>query len=442
MITYQEAEQYISDIPRFAGKHTIEDTRRLLALLTGNKIKSKIIHVAGTNGKGSVCAYLRSVLLESGASVGIFISPHLETTRERICIGNEMISEEEFVKIFEQVRDIIREDDKQCVLHGQEPGSNHPSYFEFLFLMGMAYFQKKSPEYLILETGLGGRLDATNSVTGKSVCVITEIGYDHMQYLGNTLQEIAREKAGIMESSVPVVFLDKRPSVTEILKKYAEKADCPVHLVRKDDISEVNIGNKTIDFSLRTGYYKYVGLSVNTTAFYQTENASLAVETARILMREDRRVCEESIRRGLKAAYWPGRMEEVFPGIYLDGAHNEDGIEAFLDSVREIPCDGRRFLLFGVVRDKQYEKMIRQIVSADLFSEVAVTVLETDRSASLDELREIWGQYKICCFFHQDTEEAYHHLLSDRSEADIIYIAGSLYLIGQMKALMRRLSDD
>ena len=442
MITYQEAEQYISDIPKFAGKHTLEDTQRLLALLTGNTIKSKIIHVAGTNGKGSVCAYLRSVLMVSGASVGMFISPHLETTRERISIGNDMIPEEEFVRIFEQVRRVVREDDRQCILNGQEPGSNHPSYFEFLFMMAMTYFKEKAPEYIILETGLGGRLDATNSVSGKSVCVITEIGFDHMQYLGNTLEKIAGEKAGIMEPSVPVVFADKRPSVTGILKKYAEEKGCPVHFVTKDDITEINIGNKTIDFSLRTGYYKYVGLSLNGSACYQTENASLAVKTLEILMQKDKRICEESIRRGLMKAYWPGRMEEVFPGIYLDGAHNEDGIEAFLNSVKEIPCEGRRLLLFGVVQDKQYEKMIRQIASADLFSEVAVTVLETDRSASLEKLREIWGQYKICCFFHQDAQEAYHHLLSDRKEADIIYIAGSLYLIGQMKSLMRRIPDD
>ena len=442
MITYQEAEQYISDIPKFAGKHTLEDTRRLLALLTGNTIKGKIIHVAGTNGKGSVCAYLRSVLLESGASVGMFISPHLETTRERISIGNEMISEEEFVKIFEQVRDVVREDDRQCILRGQEPGSNHPSYFEFLFLMAMACFEDKKPEYIILETGLGGRLDATNSVMGKSVCVITEIGFDHMQYLGNTLGEIAAEKAGIMEPFVPVVFLDKRPEVTEILKKYAKEKRCPPHFVTKDDITEINIGNKTIDFSLCTGYYKYVGLSLNATALYQTENASLAVEALQILMREDKRICEESIRRGLRASYWPGRMEEVFPGIFLDGAHNEDGIEAFLNSVKNIPCNGRRLLLFGVVQDKQYEKMIRQIASADLFSRIAVTVLETDRSASLDRLREIWGQYKSCCFFCQNAEEAYRHLLKDKKEADIIYIAGSLYLIGQMKSLMRRIPDD
>ncbi len=433
MTTYREAEQYIADIPRFAGKHTLEDTERLLDKLTAGNRNSKIIHIAGTNGKGSVCAYLRSILMESGRSVGMFISPHLETMRERICLGDQMIPEEEFIRIFEQVKELCDREAK---------GEKHPSFFEFLFLMAMSYFKEKAPEYIILETGLGGRLDATNCVKEKALCVITEIGYDHMQYLGNTLEEIAGEKAGIIKPQTPVVFWDKRPAVTGVLKKYADKAGCDVNIVGKDNISKVNIGNKTIDFSLRTGYYNYVSLSLNKTAYYQIENASLAVKAAEILAKRDKSICEESIRRGLKAAYWPGRMEEVFPGIYLDGAHNEDGIEAFLKSVENNPCSGRRFLLFGVVSDKRYEEMIGQIADAGLFSEVAVTVLESDRSASLDRLREIWGQYEICCSFHQNAEEAYHYLLSDRKDADVIYIAGSLYLIGQMKALMRRIPDD
>ncbi len=433
MTTYREAEQYIADIPRFAGKHTLEDTERLLDKLTAGNRNSKIIHIAGTNGKGSVCAYLRSILMESGRSVGMFISPHLETMRERICLGDQMIPEEEFIRIFEQVKELCDREAK---------GEKHPSFFEFLFLMAMSYFKEKAPEYIILETGLGGRLDATNCVKEKALCVITEIGYDHMQYLGNTLEEIAGEKAGIIKPQAPLVFWDKRPEVTGVLKKYADKAGCDVNIVGKDNISKVNIGNKTIDFSLSTGYYNYVSLSLNKTAYYQIENASLAVKAAETLAKRDKSICEESIRRGLKAAYWPGRMEEVFPGIYLDGAHNEDGIEAFLKSVENNPCSGRRFLLFGVVSDKRYEEMIRQIADAGLFSEVAVTVLESDRSASLDRLREIWGQYEICCSFHQNAEEAYHYLLSDRKDADVIYIAGSLYLIGQMKALMRRIPDD
>lgn len=431
MQTYEEVQRYISDIPRFAGKHTLEDTKKLLKQITGGNINSKIIHIAGTNGKGSVCAYLRSVLMESGCSTGMFISPHLETMRERICFGREMISEEDFIAAFESVQAVLPNEPEQ-----------HPSFFEYLFLMAMSYFKEKKPEYIILETGLGGRLDATNSIEHPKVCVITEIGYDHMQYLGDTLEQIAAEKAGIIKKNVPVVFVDKRREVTEVLKNYAQKADSLAVIVGKDNISDVNIHNKTIDFSFHTGYYNYVSLFLGTTALYQTENASLAVSAAEILSKQDERICEKTIRKGLKEAHWPGRMEEVLPGIFLDGAHNEDGIEAFLNSVKNSECKGRRFLLFGVVSDKQYGKMIKQIADAGLFSEVAVTVLESDRSASYDKLREIWGQYKVYCSFHKSAEEAYYHLLSDREDADVIYIAGSLYLIGQMKTLIRRIPDD
>lgn len=438
MNTYQEVEQYILDIPRFAGKHTLKDTKKLLHRLIGDKIESKVIHVAGTNGKGSVCAYLRSILIESGCSVGMFISPHLETMRERICLGSEMISEEDFVAAFNRVLGVYEEVSMQ-----EQQENLHPSFFEFLFLMAMTYYKEKNPDYLILETGLGGRLDATNSIEKPELCVITEIGYDHMQYLGDTLLEIAGEKAGIMKPFVPVVFFDKRKEVTEVLEKCAAKEKSQTFIIKKGNILNVNIGNKTIDFSLDTGYYSYGSLSLSTTALYQTENAALAITAAELLSRENKQISREMIRRGVQKAFWPGRMEEIEPGIYFDGAHNEDGIEAFLKSVAGMKCEGRRFLLFGVVSDKRYENMIAQIVESELFAEVAVTILESDRSASLDELRKIWGQYKqITCSFHQNANEAYHHLLSDKKDADVIYIAGSLYLIGQMKALVRRKSDD
>lgn len=434
MSTYQEAEKYILDIPKFAGKHTLEDTRQLLSVIIGGSVKSKIIHIAGTNGKGSVCAYLRSILLESGCSVGMFTSPHLESMRERICLGNEMISEEDFVRIFESVRQVCTEDKFR---------ENHPSFFEFVFLMAMLYFQEKAPDYIILETGLGGRLDATNCLEDKVLCIITEIGFDHMQYLGNTLTQIAGEKAGIMKPMVPVVFYHKRQEVTEVLQKAAEKTKSQTVIIEKDNILNVNIDNKTIDFSLHTGYYKYDSLFLATTALYQTENAALAIAGVQLLAKEDARICEDTIREGLLKAHWPGRMEEVRSGIYLDGAHNEDGIEAFLLAVRACACTGRRFLLFGVVADKQYEGMIAQIVDSGLFEQAAVTILESDRSASLDTLREIWGQYKQTnCSFHQNAKDAYNFLLSQKNDADVIYIAGSLYLIGQMKALMRRMPDD
>jgi len=433
MNTYQQVEEYILDIPKFAGKHTLEDTGSLLMQLIGDDRKSKIIHVAGTNGKGSVCAYLRCVLMASGCSVGMFTSPHLEVMRERICLGMEMIPEEDFIRTFQKVKEVVDE----------ISSDSHPSFFEFLFLMAMVYFKEKMPDYIILETGLGGRLDATNCMKKPAVCIITEIGFDHMQYLGNTLEEIAGEKAGIIKPGVPVVFFDKQPSVTGILEKFAKKAGSKAIKIGKDSILDVNIHNKNIDFSLHTGYYNYDSLFLNTTAVYQTENASLAVAGAEVLKETDGQISKESIREGLATAGWPGRMEEVLPGIYLDGAHNVDGIEAFLKTVRLTPCQGKKLLMFGVVSDKQYETMIQMIAGAGIFEQVAVTVLESDRSASLDKLKAIWRQYEeLTCTFFGDAKEAYEYLTSVKDEEDIVYIAGSLYLIGQMKTLMRRTPDD
>ena len=433
MVTYKEAESYINNIPRFAGKNTVEDIGKLLSLTAGSMENTKLIHVAGTNGKGSVCAYLRSVLLESGRSVGMFISPHLETMRERISVNGKMISEKEFGESFERVMDKVKE--------GGRLGLSHPSFFEYLFLMAMDHFKEKQPDYIILETGLGGRLDATNSIRHPAVCVITEIGYDHMQYLGNTLPEIAAEKAGIMKENVPVVFSDRKKEVGRILAEYAEKRKSPMIILKKEQIFDVNIRNKTIDFSFHTGYYNYISLSLNTAALYQVENAALSVLALQEL--GDVNITPDTIRKGLRAAYWPGRMEEIIPGVFLDGAHNEDGIEAFLHTVVKDGCMGRRLLLFGVVADKRYEKMIRMIEDAGLFAKAHVTVLDTDRSASIDELKEKWKQCKeIRCCFHKEAKDALQRLLEDKTEKDTAYVVGSLYLIGQVKTLMRRIQND
>ncbi|MDE6185799.1 MAG: hypothetical protein K2G39_10285, partial [Lachnospiraceae bacterium] len=190
-----------------------------------------------------------------------------------------------------------------------------------------------------------------------------------------------------------------------------------------------------------TGYYNYVSLLLDTVALYQTENAALAVAAAKVL--NDEKITESSIRNGLRLAKWQGRMEEVMPGIYLDGAHNEDGIEALWQTVQRDGCKGKRFLLFGVVRDKRYDIMIEKIIESGLFNQVAITPLETDRSATIEELKTIWGQYtKMTCSFHVDAEEAYDYLLSLKKEEDVIYIAGSIYLIGQIKSLMRRKQND
>lgn len=436
-MTYNDVEKQILDIPKFAGKNTPEDTARLLELLTGGKCSSKIIHVAGTNGKGSVCAYLRSILMESGYRVGMFSSPHLITMRERICINNEMISEKDFTRIYQDIDCFLK---RQKVENNQEKFS-HPSFFEYLFLMAMVYFQEKKLDYIILETGLGGRLDATNCVKNPAVCIITKIGYDHMQYLGNTLSEIAGEKAGIIKKEVPVVFWKQGHEINDILTDCAEKAKSPTIIIGKDSILDVNIHNKSIDFSVHTGYYNYISLSLDTVALYQVENASLAVAAAEVL--QDEKITPEKISDGLRKAHWPGRMEEICPGVFLDGAHNEDGIDAFLSTVKQMDCRGNKLLLFGVVADKQYQQMIQRIAGSHLFSNIAVTTLESDRSVSLNKLIEIWKQYQDTrCSFYQNAEEAYQYLTNMKQEDDIVYVAGSLYLVGQIESLIRRIPDD
>ena len=434
-VTYEEACEYILDIPKFAGKHTLADTKELLGRLTGSRIESKIIHVAGTNGKGSVCAYLQSILRAAGFHVGMFISPHLETMRERILYDGEMIPQESFVKTFELVRE---ESDRQK--------EKHPSFFEFLFLMGMCYFKEKEPDYIILETGLGGRLDATNCIAKPKLCVITEIGFDHMQYLGNTLVEIAGEKAGIIKTGTPVIYLDKREETSRVIEQTAAMLETTAIAVKKSQIGRPVMRKKSIDFSFSNGYYRYDNLILRTTAAYQTENASVALVAARSLKEE--RIDDEAVRKGLYDAFWPGRMEEILPRVFLDGAHNEDGIEAFLTSVSAANTErekaaGKRLLLFGVVADKQYDKMIGRVAASQLFSHIAVTVLASDRSASIDKLKVAWAQYKTAdCSFHESAEEAFHYIQSIQKEADTIYIAGSLYLVGQIKTLVRRTPDD
>ena len=434
-VTYEEACEYILDIPKFAGKHTLADTKELLGRLTGSRIESKIIHVAGTNGKGSVCAYLQSILRAAGFHVGMFISPHLETMRERILYDGEMIPRESFVKAFELVRE---ESDRQK--------EKHPSFFEFLFLMGMCYFKEKEPDYIILETGLGGRLDATNCIAKPKLCVITEIGFDHMQYLGNTLVEIAGEKAGIIKPGTPVIYLDKREETSRVIEQTAAMLETTAIAVKKSQIGRPVMRKKSIDFSFGNGYYRYDNLILRTTAAYQTENASVALVAARSLKEE--RIDDEAVRKGLYDAFWPGRMEEILPRVFLDGAHNEDGIEAFLTSVSAANTErekaaGKRLLLFGVVADKQYDKMIGRVAASQLFSHIAVTVLASDRSASIDKLKVAWAQYKTAdCSFHESAEEAFHYIQSIQKEADTIYIAGSLYLVGQIKTLVRRTPDD
>ncbi len=428
--TYGTALEYIYDIPKFTGKNSLQDTKNFLTRISNPEKNMQIIHVAGTNGKGSVCAYLRGVLKELGYTVGTFTSPHLIDLNERIQINGVSVSDEDILKAFLQVYEEV------CRMRN-EGSDYHPSFFEFLFFMAMFIFDEKKPDYIILETGLGGRLDATNSVSSKLVSVITSIGMDHMQYLGDTIELIAGEKAGIIMPKTPVVYIDKAANVTDIIKRNAGENNAEIFPVSNNDYAFLNFKNKTIDFSYLSRYYDYIRLCVHTTAFYQMENVSIALRTAEVLF-PDGRVTPDIMRRAVEATGWEGRMEEVLPEVFVDGAHNEAGIEAFLDSVSRDECKDKRILIFGAVSDKAYGQMIKQIIESRLFFKIAVVNMDNSRAISPKTLQDIFmrnGIEDICVW--QDVAAAYESLKDIKEDGDVIYIAGSLYLVGEFKGYLR-----
>ncbi len=427
--TYEAAVSYCLAVPRFTKKNDMESTREFFAYLQKPGTKAQIIHIAGTNGKGSVSAFLQSICLKMGKKVGMFTSPHLCDIRERIRVNGQMCSEEAFLQGFLAVKEAL------FAYWEERPQKKeyHPTFFELLFFIGMICFEKESPDVIILETGLGGRLDATNVIEKPAMCVITEIGFDHMEYLGTTLKEIAGEKAGIIKPSVPVVYWKEKEEVTAVIEEKARSLSSPCISVSKDDVDLKFFGDKYIDFSYKSRYYDYVGLRVNTKAVYQTLNASLAVCAALELWRGDVTLY---LRDGIASMHWEGRMEEVMPGVFFDGAHNEDGIDAFLASVEHDGCKGNRSLLFSVVQDKESRKMADRITASGLFAKIYTAPIASNRSVSKEALEELFGTGSRVYYF--DTpEQALNGMLDDRGTEDCLYVAGSLYLIGQLKEWLR-----
>lgn len=440
--TYEQAVDYIMNVPKFTTKNTMEDTRSFLHVLGDPDRALVILHVAGTNGKGSVCAYLRSVLETAGKKVAVFTSPHLVDVRERFVIGGEMVTRECFLQAFLQVYDSL---DWQKL----ETGTGyHPTFFEYLFFMAMLIFREAKPDYCILETGMGGRLDATNAVSHKELAIITHISLDHVEYLGHTLEAIAGEKAGILQPGVPVIYADTCQEVREVIRERAQYLSVDAYSVSKSDYSFLKNSNKNIDFSYISRYYGSVSLRLPTFAQYQMENCSLALRALEVLAeREEQRAAGEDksdkmplrlnkqiLAEGVAACFWPGRMEEVQPEIYVDGAHNEDGIRAFLESVAVDGHKGIRSLLFGVVQDKDYPHMLSQIVSSGLFERLSIVHLRCGRAASLETIEQVLEAYPgTLTAEYTSVPEALQAILAQRKPEERIYIAGSLYLVGEVK---------
>lgn len=438
-MNYRETVEYILSIPLFAQKIGTENLASLLERLGNPQDKSRVIHIAGTNGKGSTAKALATILMHAGFHVGLFTSPHLVSINERIRYDDEMISDEDFTWAFEQVR-------KKFIVH--------PSFFEVMFAMAAVYYEKKQPDYVIYETGMGGRLDATN-VVRPELCIITSVGLDHMEYLGDTIAKIAGEKAGIIKPSVPVVYFKRDAVSSGIIETRAKELDSAVTAVEKSNYIINEIDDKTIDFSFHNRYYNYDHLRIPKTSLYQVENTCLAVASFDILMQirdmeyeknagADVRI-EQAIRSGLLDFSWEGRMEEIAPDLFVDGAHNPEAVECYCRTLRTLYTKKKKILVFAAVKDKDYDTMIRDLTEELSFEKIIVTSVDNKRKAPVALIADRFRKYTgHAVEAYEDIAEAMNAAIRYKEQItdSAVYCVGSLYLVGEVKRWLSGIKEQ
>lgn len=428
-MNYTEAVDYIETIPKFTVKHPPEHTRELLSRLGNPQEGIKIIHVAGTNGKGSVCAYLNAMLLAGGKKTGLFTSPHLVRINERFQINGEDVSDEQFLNAFLKVEKAAKEYEAE--------GEGHPSYFETLFLMGMLIFKEAGVEYLVMETGLGGRLDATNVVEKPLACIITSISRDHTEYLGDTLEAIAGEKAGIIKAGVPVIYDASQPGPASVIAAKAKEMGSPAWPMEPSFYEMKTQSREGITFTFAYPGGEKAELAIPYVAKYQMMNASLAFYTMHILQ-DVHDIPKNVLAEGLSKIKWPCRMEMAAPGVIIDGAHNEDGIAQFVSTAGYFAKENEITILFTAVADKHYHEMIGEICEGIHPSHVVATQIDGSRVVPAEVLAEDFrkaGCTDVCA--EPEIGAAYEKALSKKGSG-MLFCVGSLYLAGELKAYLAK----
>lgn len=410
-------------------KHPPEHTRELLSRLGNPQEGIKIIHVAGTNGKGSVCAYLNAMLLAGGKKTGLFTSPHLVRINERFQINGEDVSDEQFLNAFLKVEKAAKEYEAE--------GEGHPSYFETLFLMGMLIFKEAGVKYLVMETGLGGRLDATNVVEKPLACIITSISRDHTEYLGDTLEAIAGEKAGIIKAGVPVIYDASQPGPASVIAAKAKEMGSPAWPMEPSFYEMKTQSREGITFTFAYPGGEKAELAIPYVAKYQMMNASLAFYTMHILQ-DVHDIPKNVLAEGLSKIKWPCRMEMAAPGVIIDGAHNEDGIAQFVSTAGYFAKENEITILFTAVADKHYHEMIGEICEGIHPSHVVATQIDGSRVVPAEVLAEDFrkaGCTDVCA--EPEIGAAYEKALGKKGSG-MLFCVGSLYLAGELKAYLAK----
>lgn len=386
--------------------------QRAVDLLGNPEQAYPIIHVTGTNGKGSTIAFMRELFLSHGKKVGTFTSPHIVSIHDRICINGQPISDADFIRLANQVKEM-----EQRLLETHD----RLSFFELLTVIALLYFKEQGVDLVLLEVGIGGLLDTTNVVTGE-IAVITSIGLDHQETLGDSLTAIAEQKAGIFKPGRAAVIANLAPEAQLVCQKIAEDLDVTLYQADRD-------------FSFKSGHFSssianLSRLKLGLEGAYQEENAALALQAFLLFMTErGEKINEEAIRCALKTTSWAGRLEAVTEHIYLDGAHNLPALERLVEFIQEKIQQGYQpQILFGALKRKDYSGMLTYLT--DHLPDTALYVTSFDYQGSLEE-QDLSGYHRVASYrdFIDDFEKS-------AGEKDLLFVTGSLYFISEVRAYL------
>lgn len=424
-MTYKEARVYLDEVSKYGSVLGLDMIRGLLGELGNPQDSLKFIHIAGTNGKGSVLAYTSTILSEAGYRTGRYVSPTVVSYLERIQVDGKWIPEDDFAELVEEVQ--------KAIARMEAGGQGSPTVFEAETAVAFLYFRKMNCDLVVLETGLGGELDATNIVKNTVAAVFTPISRDHMGFLGNTLEEIAAVKAGIVKKGCTVVTAKQKPEVLKILSRKAEEIKCGIQIANP---GEAKISREDWD-GQRFSYRGLEDIEIPLAGRHQVENAVTVLETIEVLRTAGYVVSDDAVKNGFRKTTWPGRFTCINrnPLFIIDGAHNEDAALRLRESVERYFKGRRLIFIMGVFRDKEYDKIAR--IMAPLADEIyTVDLPDSDRSLKAGELECAVKPYCQNTEAKQDIGAAVKAALFSAEGNDVILAFGSLSYLGQAAELV------